>query len=138
MSLGSKEKSQLFLDIQIVARVGMFFTKASILLLYRRLFCPSNISRTPIWWSIWFVFWWNLLYAIALVLAVAFECVGKAALVAEGKQCVNGYAVLICASVINVTTDIMILIIPIAAVWGLHMAAEKKWRLTAVFAVGTL
>ena len=116
----------------------MFFTKASILLFYQRLFCTSNIGRTPIRWSIWFVFWWNLLYAIALVLAVALQCVGKAALVAEGKECVDGYAVLICASVINVTTDIMILIIPIVAVWGLHMAAEKKWRLTAVFAVGTL
>ncbi len=138
MSRGSKTTCQLFRDIEIVARVGMFFTKASILLFYRRLFCTSNIGRTPIWWSIWFVFLWNLLYAIALVLAVALECVGKAALVAEGKECVDGYAVLICASVINVTTDIMILIIPIVAVWGLHMAAEKKWRLTTVFAVGTL
>ena len=57
---------------------------------------------------------------------------------AEGKQCVDEYAVLICASVINVTTDLMILVIPIVAIWGLHMPAAKKWRLSAVFAVGTL
>lgn len=138
ISCAAKTKSQLFRDIEIVGRTGMFFTKASILLFYRRLFCTSSIRRTPIWWSIWFVFWWNLLYAIAFVLAVALQCAGKAALVAEGKECVDAYAFLICASVINVTTDIMILIIPIEAVWGLHMAAEKKWRLTAVFAVGTL
>ena len=69
---------------------------------------------------------------------MALQCAGKAALVAEGKDCVDEYAFVICASVINVTTDIMILIIPIMAVWGLHMAAEKKWRLTAVFAVRTL
>lgn len=116
----------------------MFFTKASILLFYQRLFVPPGIRWTRIWWSIWFVFWWNCLYAIALVLAVAFECVNKGAIVAEGKQCVDEYAVLICASVINVTTDLLILIIPIVAIWGLHMPAEKKWRLSAVFAVGSL
>ena len=116
----------------------MFFTKASILLFYQRLFVPFGVRWTPIWWSIWFVFWWNLLYAVALVLAVAFECVGKGAMVAEGKQCLNEYAVLIGASVINVTTDIMILVIPIAAICGLHMPAVKKWRLSAIFAVGTL
>ena len=118
--------------------MGIFFTKASILLFYQRLFVPSGVRWTPIWWSIWFVFWWNALYAIALVLTVAFECVGKDDLVAAGGQCVNEYAVLIGASVINVTTDLMILVIPIAAIWGLHMPAMKKWRLSAIFAVGTL
>lgn len=116
----------------------MFFTKVSIVLFYQRLFVPYGTRWTLIWWSIWFAFWWNLLYAIALVLAVAFECVGKGALVAAGKQCVDEYAVLICASVINVTTDLMILVIPIVAIWGLHMPAEKKWRILAVFAVGIL
>lgn len=132
-----KQFTKLFHDIEIVARVGMFFTKASIILLYQRLFIPPGTHRTRTWWSIWLTFWWNLLYAIALVLAVAFECVGKDALVAQGKQCVDEYAVLISASVINVTTDLLILIVPIAAIWGLHMPTEKKWRLSTVFAVGT-
>ena len=57
---------------------------------------------------------------------------------AAGKECVNGYAILIGASVINVTTDLMILVIPTIAIWGLHMPTEKKWRLCAVFAVGIL
>lgn len=116
----------------------MTFTKASIVLLFHRLFVPIGTRYSKIWWAIWFVFWWNLLYAIALVLTVAFQCTGKGALVAAGKQCVNQYAVLICASVINVTTDLMILVIPIAAIWGLHMSVQKKWRLSAIFAVGTL
>ena len=135
---GSNAVDQLFHDTEIVARVGMCFTKASIILFYQRLFVPPGTRWTKIWWSIWFTFWWNLLYAIALVLAVAFECVGKEALVAAGKQCVDEFAVLVCASVINVTTDLMILFIPIAAIWGLHMPTEKKWRLSALFGVGTL
>ena len=116
----------------------MFFTKASIILFYQRIFIPHGTRWTEVWWAIWIVFWWNLLYAVALVLAVAFECVGKGDLKAQGKECVDEFAVLICASVINVTTDLMILIIPIAAVWGLRMSAEKKWRLSALFAIGGL
>lgn len=116
----------------------MMSTKASIILLYQRLFIPHGTRFTGIWWSIWVAFWWNLLYAIALVLTVAFECVGKESLVAQGKQCVDEYAILISASVINVTTDVIILVIPLAAIWGLQMPTEKKWRLSTVFAVGTL
>ncbi|KAI9685184.1 MAG: hypothetical protein M1822_004771 [Bathelium mastoideum] len=132
----------LFHDIEIIARVGMFFTKASIVLLYNRLFIPVRTTASyrhgAIFWSIWFVFFWNLLYAIALVLAVAFECVGKGAIVAAGKQCVDEYAVLVCASVINVTTDIMILVIPIMAIKRLKIEKGRKGRLYAVFAVGIL
>ncbi|KAL6712882.1 hypothetical protein ACLMJK_009594 [Lecanora helva] len=133
-----KHFTKLFHDIEIIARVGMFFTKASIILLYHRLFIPHGTCWTGTWWSIWLAFWWNLLYAIALVLTVSFECLGKDALVAQGKACVDEYAILISASVINVSTDVIILIIPLVAIWGLHMPREKKWRLSTVFAVGTL
>lgn len=116
----------------------MFFTKTAILLLFHRIFVPEGARRTNVWWAIWVVFWWNLLYAIALVLSVAFQCVGKGAIVAAGKECVDEFAVVMCASVINVLTDIALLVIPIFAVWGLHLPSRKKWRLSAVFAVGFL
>ena len=116
----------------------MTFTKTAIVLFFHRLFVVDKSRRPPVWWVIWFVFWWNLLYAIALVLSVAFQCVGKDALVREGHECMNEYAVLVCASVINVTTDLMILTIPIFGLWGLQMPFGKKIRLFAVFAVGVL
>jgi hypothetical protein len=128
---------QIFHDIEIVARIGMFFTKAAIILFYHRLFVPAESPRTAIFWPIWFIFWWNLLYAVALV-TVATECVGKADIVAHGGQCLDEYAVLICASVINVVSDLVILIIPVTAIWNLRMSMEKKIRLSALFAVGTL
>lgn len=128
----------LFHKIEIVARIGMFFTKASIILFYHRLFCSPRLGKGPTYWAIWFVFWWNLLYAVSLVLTVTTECVGKAAQQARGEACVNQYAVLICASVINVISDLMILIIPIAAIWRLQMLWDKKIRLFALFAVGIL
>lgn len=129
---------KLFHDLEIVARIGMFFTKVSILLFFQRLFIPPGTSCPRIWWSIWSVFWWNFLYALALVLTVILECVGKAEKVAKGENCLDEFAILICASVINVVTDLMLLFIPCAAIWGLHMSSPKKWRLCAVFAVGIL
>jgi hypothetical protein len=129
---------QIFHDIEIVARIGMFFTKASIILFYHRLFVPAEPPRTATFWAIWFIFWWNLLYAVALVLTVVTECVGKADIVAHRGQCLDEYAVLICASVINVVSDLVILIIPITVIWNLHMSVEGKTRLSAIFAVGTL
>ena len=114
----------------------MCCTKVSILLLYLRLLVPKGNKWTPVWWSIWLCFWYNILYAIALVIAEATECAGKNKSVAYGEQCINEYALLICASAVNVSSDIMILIIPIAAIWGLHMPANKKWKISAIFLVG--
>ncbi|KAL9599318.1 MAG: hypothetical protein Q9219_003945 [cf. Caloplaca sp. 3 TL-2023] len=127
-----------FHDTQIIARVGMCCTKVSFLLFYQRLLIPVGTRWTPLWWSIWIVFWYNVLYAVSLVITVTTACVGKEAIVAKGGQCVNEYAVLICASVINVSSDIMILVIPIVGIWGLHMPTDKKRRLSAVFVVGGL
>ncbi|KAL8804121.1 MAG: hypothetical protein Q9182_002754 [Xanthomendoza sp. 2 TL-2023] len=116
----------------------MCCTKVSFLLFYQRLLIPVGTRWTPIWWAIWLCFWYNVLYAVALVITVSTACVGKEAIVAAGGQCVNEYAVLICASVINVSSDIMILVIPIVGIWGLHMPAAKKRRLSAVFVIGGL
>ena len=116
----------------------MFFTKASIVLLYQRIFIPVPDRKTIIWWAIWFVFWWNLLYTIALVLTVTTDCVGKKDKVAKGEECLKQSALVISATVINVISDVMILVIPIVAIWGLQMAKKPKFRLTAVFSVGAM
>ena len=129
---------QHFRDTQIIARVGMCCTKISFLLFYQRLLIPKGTRYTRIWWAIWLCFWYNILYAISLVITVITSCVGKADKVARGAQCVNEYAVLTGASVINASSDLMILAIPIASIWGLQMPAGKKWRLSAVFFFGTL
>ena len=127
-----------FRDTQIIARVGMCCTKISFLLFYQRLLIPKGTRYTPVWWAIWLCFWYNVLYAVALVVTVVTSCVGKADKVAAGKQCVNEYAVLTCASVINVSSDLIIFAIPITSIWGLQMPKGKKWRLSAIFFFGFL
>lgn len=130
--------TKLFHNIEIVGRVAMFFTKASIVLLFHRIFIPVRSRRTAVWWGIWFVFWWNLLYTVALILVVTTECVNKGAKVARGQECLDQSAIVIGATVINVVSDLMILVIPIVAIWNLQMARSQKYRLSAVFTVGLL
>ena len=129
---------QEFHDIQIVARIGMCCTKISFLLFYQRLLVPIGSRWTILWWSIWVTFWFNNLYAAALVITVATECVGKADIVAAGGRCIDEYAMLIFASVVNAISDVMILVIPIVGIWGLQMPMAQKRRLSAVFFIGGL
>lgn len=113
----------------------MFFTKLSILLLFIRIFVPPQTRKTKIFYASWFVIWFNLLYCIALVLVVLLQCVNKQEI--AGKTCIDTYALLVTASCINVISDLMMLMIPLAAVWNLHMPMRKKIGLSFVFAVGT-
>ena len=106
---------------------------------------PRGLSAdlgTPITFSVGFVFYWNLFYALALVIVMiaqgCFRGVGKAHDYLAQTKCHDPYIVLVSTSVINVVSDFMILVIPITAIWGLHMAREKKIKLGAIFAMGLL
>ena len=116
----------------------MCCTKVSFLLFYQRLFIPTGTRWNAIWWSIWIVFWFNVLYAISLIITILTGCIGKERIVANGGQCFNEYAVLICASVINVISDFMIIVIPVYGIWGLQMPTRRKLKISAIFFVGGL
>lgn len=128
--------AELFATIEIVARISMFLTKLSILLLFLRIFVPARMGKTKLYYSSWIVIWFNLLYCIALVLVVILQCVGKPN-VPRG-ECIDTFALLITASLINVLTDLVMLIIPFRSVWELQMPTRRKIGLSLVFAFGML
>ena len=49
----------------------------------------------------------------------------------------DSFALFIASSVINVLTDVVMLAIPLLAIWDLHMATRRKVGIGAIFAVGT-
>lgn len=49
----------------------------------------------------------------------------------------DSFALFIASSVINVITDLVMLAIPLVAIWDLHMATRRKVGIGAIFAVGT-
>lgn len=130
----AKRYVEIFQDLQMVARTSMFFAKLSILLLYIRLFFPKGVLRSVFWWIIQAVVWLNFLYTVGLILAIALQCVPYHK--AYGTSCINQYMVLISASIINIISDILVLIIPMASVWRLNMSRKRKWAVWALFAFG--
>ncbi|KAI3395432.1 hypothetical protein diail_1361 [Diaporthe ilicicola] len=131
-----KKYLRTFQNLQMVARTSMFFAKLSILLLYIRLFFPKGVNRSIFWWVIQAVIWLNLLYTVGLILAIALQCVPQHK--PYGISCVNQYMVLISASIINIISDLLVLLIPMVSVWRLNMSHKRKWAVWALFAFGTL
>ncbi|KUI60553.1 hypothetical protein VP1G_07728 [Cytospora mali] len=127
---------EIFQDLQMVARTSMFFAKLSILLLYVRLFYPKGVARSLFWWIIQAVIWLNFLYTVGLILAIALQCVPYHK--PYGSSCVDQYMVLISASIINIISDLLVLLIPMASLWRLNMSRKRKWAVWALFAFGTL
>ncbi|KAI0102844.1 hypothetical protein GGR51DRAFT_281421 [Nemania sp. FL0031] len=128
--------AKLFTDAQEVARAAIFLAKASILLLYLRLFYPHGTRRSALWWVIWATILVNLLYTFSFVLVSLLACSARGS--NTGGECSSHWSILIIASAINVASDIVVLVIPIISVWGLRLNKRRKWTLAAAFGFGAL
>ena len=112
-------------------------TKASLLLLYYRLFSPSRRFRLAIYTFAAIVFcqWFSL------TLVTIFECRPVAAFwdhTIQGAKCIDLARVTIVSGVLNLMTDVLILCLPIPMVWGLNTTNTQKITLTGIFLLGLL
>ncbi|KAI0185626.1 hypothetical protein EV127DRAFT_485066 [Xylaria flabelliformis] len=89
---------------------------------------------------LWALIWANIAYYIALAFSFIFACVPREKIWnpdVEG-HCVNTNASIISAGLINVLSDVTILLLPITAILGLNLPAKAKIGALAVFAVEPL
>lgn len=112
-------------------------TKASLLLLYYRLFSPSRRFRLAIYivTAIVFCQWFSV------SLGTIFQCRPVAAFwdhTIQGAQCINLLNFTIASGVLNLLTDVLILCLPIPMVWGLNTTNAQKVTLTGIFLLGAL
>lgn len=123
---------------QIVYAPLIFITKLSILLLYLRVFAPAKRSKT--FFCIQFLIWGNFLFYLAGLLVKVFQCIPRERIWDKRipGHCVQIDLPILIASAINVLSDCLILLLPIAAVWHLHMKTSKKIGICAVFMAGSL
>lgn len=119
-----------------MARVSILFAKLSILLLYLRVFFPTGAAKSNFWWVIQATIWLNVLYTTAYILLVSLQCVPSKQ--PWGHSCIDESALLITASVINIISDVAVVVIPLGSVWNLQMARKKKRALWALFGFGLL
>ncbi|KAF9884169.1 hypothetical protein FE257_002227 [Aspergillus nanangensis] len=121
---------------QIVYGPIIFITKLSILLLYIRLFAPSIKSKTYLF--IQLLIWVNLLFYLSNTIVKIVQCTPRSKIWDKDTpgHCVNINSLILGASIFNVVSDFLILLMPIACVWRLQMNSGKKIGTSAVFAAG--
>ena len=80
-------------------------------------------------------------YNLALMLALIFAChpIAKSwdATITTG-YCINRDAVYLANVVLNIVTDLMILLLPAPMIRNLHMPPRQKLLVAAMFSVGSL
>ena len=121
---------------QILYNPVIFFTKASILILYLRVFNP--VRRTLIILHI--VLWTNLAFYSTASFVEAFQClpVQLAWLPLGPGYCINQKAAQTTSAVINTCSDVIILVVPIANVWSLQLHKKGKLGILTIFSFGIL
>ncbi|KAF2676841.1 hypothetical protein K458DRAFT_320974 [Lentithecium fluviatile CBS 122367] len=129
-------KYQVTLAAEILYNPAIFFTKLSILLLYRRIFPSKTFNRI-----LWGVGTFILAYTITSSTVNLLQCIPIAAnwdpKLAATARCVDFGSELIALSTINAVTDLILLVLPMPKLWGLHVSFNKKIQLMAMFALGT-
>ena len=112
-------------------------TKASLLLLYYRIFSPSRRFRLAIYivTAIVFCQWFSV------TLAFIFQCRPVAAFwdhTIQRAKCIDLPLFTVVSGVLNLMTDVLILCLPMPMVWGLNTTNAQKVTLTGIFLLGAL
>lgn len=130
---------QFLLVYTLLYGPSMFFIKASVLLLYRKVFSPNRWMRLCVYTGIGYLLITNGMTTI-LFGALCAPRNGESYLISyNSPQCVKNVdnlsnAVAAC----NLIADIYLLVLPLPIIWKLQMSARKKYALIGVFTTGFL
>lgn len=119
--------------------IAVLTIKAAILLEWVRIFVPYGV-RNRFFWLCHAVLGMNTIFYIVVLFVMIFPCipVEKAwnPMYAGGYCTINTQAVNIASAVLNLASDIFILILPQRIIWGLKMSAKTKRGVSVIFAIG--
>lgn len=123
---------------EFIWSIAMVLIKLSILMFYRRLF--PHQSTTPRWRLCHLALCiTSIIIGIISLFGAAFQCTPVAYLwdkTIPGGYCVNFSAFARFTNVGNLTTDILILALPIPIVWSLQLDRHKKIGVCGLFLLG--
>jgi len=129
------DESKLPNVAQIFYSVPLYFTKLSILLQFLRIFVVSRTGGT--FYIIHGLIWTNLFFYISMIFALIFACNPRERTwnpMIPG-HCINQQNIFITRAVVNVATNISILIIPLNC---LRRLLQRKLGISMIFATGIL
>ncbi len=109
--------------------------KVSILLFYRRLFDTDRFKRTSA-----AVVAFVVAYCLTFMIGTIFQCTPVRYMWVKSidGHCMNTPVFLLVGSILNILTDIVIVILPIPIVWSLQVTRQQKMALSGIFLLGGL
>ncbi|KAJ5288743.1 hypothetical protein N7478_001773 [Penicillium angulare] len=127
---------KVFLALQLIYFLNAVFTKASLLLLYYRIFGVVQGFR----WTLWISGFIVIAYWLANTLVTIFQCWPIAKLWNPDYEghCINIGAFGRWSGVANVIIYILILCLPYPMAWRLQTTLRQKIILTGIFLLGAL
>jgi hypothetical protein len=136
-----------FLDVLLLVQVlygpTIFFIKLALFLLYLRIFSPFRWMRWACYFGIWFNF---LFYGVCSVIQGVWCSPAPGSnwteyvitQLSHTNHCDKTITLTLVQSAINIASDFYMLLLPIPAVWTLHLTMQRKIGVMAVFATGLL
>ena len=115
----------------IIYKLGAAAIKASLLLLYKRVFISRGFK-----WLVCAVGAYVLTYGLVLVLLTAFACSPVEASWTGKGSCPHSRTYAISYAVLNIVADCIVWLMPIPTVWSLQMPIGHKIGLSFVFLLG--
>jgi len=131
--------SKLSWSIELMYCIITFFAKATLLLQLQRTFSPNRTGAVHIVCQL--LIYGNLAFYLGSFIALIVECVPQERiwnpLITTGR-CIKTGDLLIAMGIINIISDLMILILPIWTIFHLRISTKLKLGVSAVFATGVL
>ncbi|KAF2470544.1 uncharacterized protein BDR25DRAFT_314715 [Lindgomyces ingoldianus] len=112
---------------------GKAFATVSLLYLYGRIFPQRWFKLTLIYFGVFLA-----LMTIVSLLVCVLQCIPihKMWNSAASSGCVDFGRFALAMACVNITTDVVILIMPLPVVWGLRIRKTKKWLVSLSFIMG--
>ena len=114
----------------------MLSTKLALLLLYRRIFSPQHRSVFDVTLRLLIAVLSCFYFATAVV--KIWQCNPRARIWNKSiaGTCLDTSAILDTSGVFNLVTDVILLLVPVKAVWSMQMNQRKKIGIVLVFTMG--
>jgi hypothetical protein len=116
--------------------IALFFAKVAVLQLYRRVFSPHRFGFFDI--CILSLSVIIFMFHAATTIVKIFECNPREKIYnprVEGK-CIDIPLLLTTIGIFNLSTDVLILLLPVKAVWTMNLPFKKKMIVVLVFTFG--
>ncbi|KAJ5970944.1 uncharacterized protein N7479_000862 [Penicillium vulpinum] len=128
------EFGKSFTAVQVLYFTNTVFTKASLLLLFYRIFGIVRSFR----WAIWVVAFLAVAYFIACSLTALVGCLplSKAWDTREPDRCINEVTFFRANGIGNMVLDFIVLCLPFPMAWRLNTTTRQKFILSGIFLLG--